>query len=59
MVKVTIIFDCRIKLWEFKQVLHRKVLRTIFWKRSITCFCTEAEIELARLAYHARIEEAK
>jgi hypothetical protein len=57
MIKVRIVFDCRVKLWDFKQVLCRSVLCTIFWKRSIICLCTEAEIQLARHAYDAKVEE--
>ncbi|MDB5205732.1 MAG: hypothetical protein JWR72_807 [Flavisolibacter sp.] len=57
--KVKIVFDCRIKLWDFKQVFKKSVLQTILWKRSLTCLCTETEIELARHAYNARVEEVK
>jgi hypothetical protein len=59
MKKVIMIFDCRIKLWDFKQVLQKGALRSFYWERSLTCLCTEAEIELARYAYNAKVEEVK
>ena len=59
MKKYIIVFNCRLKLWDFKQILSNGVLQTILWKRSITCVCTEEEIELALHAYDAKVEEVK
>lgn len=57
MIKVRIVFASLFELWEFKQVLRKSVLQTFCMKRSLTCMCTEAEIELAIHAYHAQVEE--
>ena len=59
MKKVKIIFNSLIELWDFKQVLPKSVLQTMCMKRSLTCLCSEAEIELAIHAYHAKVEEIK
>ena len=56
MKKVKIVFNCLLNLWDYKQILQKNVLQTIFFQRSLICFCTESEIELAINAYHARVE---
>jgi hypothetical protein len=57
MIKVRIVFDSLLKLWDFKGVLRKSVLQTFCMKNSLICLCTEAEIELAIHAYHAKVEE--
>jgi len=57
MIKVTIVFTSLLRLWDYKGILNKRLVQTKFTKRSLTCFCTEAEIELARHAYHASVEE--
>ena len=59
MIKVKIVFATLFELWDYRGIVSRRVLETMCWKRSITCLCTEAEIELARNAYHAKVEEIK
>jgi hypothetical protein len=56
MMKVRIVFTCRVKLWDFKQVFHQRVLQIILWKRSLICLCSETEIEIAKHGYNARVE---
>lgn len=59
MMKVKIVFNCRLKLWDFKQVIQKRVVHMLLWKRSLICLCSESEIEIARHAYNAKIEEIK
>ncbi|MBB1285372.1 hypothetical protein HRH25_13390 [Flavisolibacter sp. BT320] len=57
--KVTIAFPSILKLWSFKQILHKRPIHTNIFKKRITCTCTEEEITLATSLYCARIETAK
>ena len=59
MKKVKIVFSNLIELWDFKGVLPKAVIKTMCMKRSLMCLCTEAEIELATYAYHAKVEEVQ
>ena len=59
MVKVKIIFNCRLKLWDFRQIIQKRVLQVILWKRSLICLCSETEIQIALHAYNARVEVVK
>ena len=56
MTKVNIVFTSLLKLWDFRLLLPRRPDRTSIRKRIITCYCTEAEIKLAQMAYKARVE---
>lgn len=58
MIKVKIIFPSLFQLWDFKQIFRRRVLQTIFWRRSLVCLCSESEIELAICAYEAKVVNA-
>ena len=55
MMKVTIEFASLFELWNFNQLLSSKARRVSFFKRLVTCECTESEIELAIQAFHAKV----
>jgi hypothetical protein len=57
MVKVNLVFRTLWELWDFKQVIKDHVTKTVFSKRVLVGELTEAEIELAIHAYHARAEK--
>ncbi len=57
MMRVTIVFNSLLKLWDFKQLLQRRPVRTNVFRKLIVCDCTEAEISLAQFAYAAKVEE--
>lgn len=55
MSKVRIVFPSLFMLWEFKQVFRKTVVKTLFFRRSLVCVCTESQIELAIHAYNAKV----
>jgi len=57
MVKVNLVFRTLWELWDFKQLIKEHTTKSIFRKRALEGELTEAEIELAIHAYHARAEK--
>lgn len=50
-----IVFPSLLKLWDFKQVFRKRVLKTLCLRRSLICLCSDSEIELAIHAYDAKV----
>ena len=58
MMKVHLVFRTLWELWYFKNLTKDHITKTLFRKKSLVGNLTEAEIELAVHAYHARAERA-
>ncbi|HJW15877.1 MAG TPA: hypothetical protein VJ499_02100 [Flavisolibacter sp.] len=54
MKKVTLIFTTPYNLWQFKQYVRASSCEVNLAKMTLTCFCSDADIELAIRLFHAK-----